>query len=276
MQEQVATAVRSGSTAFTAIRTETRDGVATIALARPERLNAFTAVMHAELRQALDAAEADETVRCVVLTGEGRAFSAGQDLTEERLVGPDGKMDAGARLERDYNPLVERIYAFPKVTIAALNGPTVGASANIALACDILLAARSAYLQEAFARIALVPDAGGTWSLPRIVGAKRALALMLTADQIPADELQRMGLVYKVFDDATFRDEVAAYARRFATGPALAYRLIKEAARVSEANDLKTQLALEANLQRKAGASEDAREGVTAFREKRAPRYNGK
>ena len=261
---------------FTTIRSETREGVATITLARPDRLNAFTTAMHAELRQALDAVEADEAVRCLVLTGEGRAFSAGQDLTEERLIGPDGKTDAGARLERDYNPLVERLYAFPKVTIAALNGPTVGAAANIALACDILLAARSAYLQQAFARIALVPDAGGTWLLPRIVGAKRALALMLTADQIPAEELERMGLVYKVFDDAAFRDEVAAYARRFASGPALAYRLIKQAARVSEANDLKTQLALEANLQRKAGASEDAQEGVMAFREKRAPRYKGR
>ena len=261
---------------FTAIRTATADGVATITLARPERLNAFTTAMHAELRIALDAAERDDAVRCVVLTGEGRAFSAGQDLTEERVLGADGKADFGARLERDYNPLVERIYAFPKVTIAALNGPTVGASANIALACDIVLAARSAYLQQAFARIALVPDAGGTWSLPRIIGAKRALALMLTADQIPAAELERMGLVYKVFDDAAFRDEVAAYARRFAAGPAMAYRLIKEAARVSEGNDLKTQLALEANLQRKAGASEDAREGVAAFREKRAPRYKGR
>lgn len=261
---------------FTTIRSETREGVATITLARPDRLNALTTAMHGELRAALDAVEADEAIRCVVLTGEGRAFSAGQDLTEERLIGPDGKTDAGARLERLYNPLVERLYAFPKVTIAALNGPTVGASANIALACDILLAARSAYLQQAFARIGLVPDAGGTWSLPRIVGAKRALALMLTADQIPAEELERMGLVYKVFDDAAFRDEVAAYARRFASGPALAYRLIKEAARVSEANDLKTQLALEANLQRKAGASEDAREGVMAFREKRAPRYKGR
>jgi 2-(1,2-epoxy-1,2-dihydrophenyl)acetyl-CoA isomerase len=261
---------------FTAIRTATADGVATITLARPERLNAFTSVMHAELRRALDAAESDDAVRCVVLTGEGRAFSAGQDLTEDRLPGPDGKTDFGARLERDYNPLVERVYAFPKVTIAALNGPTVGASANIALACDILLAARSAYLQEAFAKIALVPDAGGTWSLPRIVGAKRALALMLTADQIPAAELERMGLVYKVFDDAVFRDEVATCARRFAAGPAMTYRLIKEAARVSETNDLKTQLALEANLQRKAGVSEDAREGVAAFREKRVPRYKGR
>jgi 2-(1,2-epoxy-1,2-dihydrophenyl)acetyl-CoA isomerase len=250
--------------------------VATIALARPDKLNAFTGVMHAELREALIAAETDDAVRCVVLTGEGRAFSAGQDLTEDRLRRDDGAADFGARLERDYNPLVERIYAFPKVTIAALNGPTVGAAANIALACDILLAARSAYLQEAFARIALVPDAGGTWSLPRIIGAKRALALMLTAEQIPADELQRIGLVSKVFDDAAFRDEVMAYARRFATGPAMTYRLIKQAARASERNDLKTQLALEAELQRKAGASADATEGVAAFREKRAPRYKGR
>jgi 2-(1,2-epoxy-1,2-dihydrophenyl)acetyl-CoA isomerase len=211
-----------------------------------------------------------------VLTGEGRAFSAGQDLTEDRMRGPDGQFDFGGRLEQDYNPLVERLYAFPKVTIAALNGPTVGASANIALACDILIAARSAYLQEAFAKIALVPDAGGTWSLPRIVGAKRALALMLTADQIPADELLRMGLVYKVYDDAAFPGEVAALAKRFAAGPAATYRLIKEAARVSESNDLKTQLALEANLQRKAGLTEDASEGVLAFREKRPPRYKGR
>jgi 2-(1,2-epoxy-1,2-dihydrophenyl)acetyl-CoA isomerase len=262
--------------AFTAIRAAASEGVMTITLARPDKLNAFTGVMHAELREALSAAERDEAVRCVVLTGEGRAFSAGQDLTEERLRGADGAFDFGARLERDYNPLVERLYAFPKVTLAALNGPTVGAAANIALACDILVATRSAYLQQAFARIALVPDANNTWSLPRIVGAKRALALMLTADQIPADELLRMGLVYKVFDDAVFTAEVAALAKHFASGPAMAYRLIKEAARVSERNDLKTQLALEANLQRKAGASEDANEGVTAFREKRAPNYKGR
>jgi 2-(1,2-epoxy-1,2-dihydrophenyl)acetyl-CoA isomerase len=261
---------------FTAIRTTTAEGVTTIALARPDRLNAFTGVMHAEVREALGRAEADDAVRCVVLTGEGRAFSAGQDLTEERVRDADGAVDFGARLERDYNPLVERLYAFPKVTIAALNGPAVGAAANIALACDILLAARSAYMQQAFAKIALVPDAGGTWSLPRIVGAKRALALMLTADQIAAADLHQMGLVYKVFDDAVFAGEVAAMARRFAIGPAMTYRLIKEAARASEGNDLKTQLALEANLQRKAGASEDATEGVTAFREKRAPQYKGR
>ena len=131
-------------------------------------------------------------------------------------------------------------------------------------------------MQQAFARIALVPDAGGTWSLPRIIGTKRALALALTADQVPADELHAMGLMYKVFGDDVFSAEVMTLAQRFASGPSLAYRLIKDAMRVSEGNDLKTQLALEANLQRQAGASEDAREGVTAFREKRAPRYRGR
>src|SRR3954462_2251754 len=166
---------------YTTIRYATQDGVATITLARPDKLNAFNAIMHADLRGALDDAEKDDAVRCVVLTGEGRGFSSGQDLTEDRPVGADGKVDVGGRLDRDYNPLVRRLYAFPKVTIAALNGPAVGAAANIALACDILLAARSAYLQEAFARIGLVPDAGGTWFLPRILGSKRALAVMLTA-----------------------------------------------------------------------------------------------
>jgi 2-(1,2-epoxy-1,2-dihydrophenyl)acetyl-CoA isomerase len=258
------------------IKTATQDGVATITLSRPERLNAFTREMHAELRTALDAAETDDTVRCVVLTGEGRAFSAGQDLSEPRVLDAGGKADFGLRLETDYNPLVERIWNFPKVTLAAINGPAVGASANIALACDIAVAARSAYLQEAFAKIALVPDAGGTWFLPRILGPKLALALMLTADNVPADEMLRLGLVYKVFDDEKFTAEVAALAKRFASGPAFTYRMIKEAARASERNDLKAQLALERAMQAKAGASHDSNEGIAAFREKRAPKFLGR
>src|ERR1043166_3776596 len=144
----------------TAIRVTQSDGVLTIALARPDKLNAFTSAMHAELREALDRAERDD-IRCVVLTGEGRAFSAGQDLTEARIRSADGAFDFGARLARDYNPLVETLYAFPKVTIAALNGPTVGAAANIALACDILVAARSAHPQQAFAQNAPGADARG-------------------------------------------------------------------------------------------------------------------
>lgn len=261
---------------YTTIRYGVDDGVATITLARPDKLNAFTAAMHADLRAALDAAESDDSARCLVLTGEGRGFSSGQDLTEPRLTNPDGTADVGGRLDRDYNPLVRRLFEFPKVTIAALNGPAVGAAANIALACDILLAARSAYLQEAFARIALVPDAGGTWFLPRIVGAKRALALMLTADQVPADKLEQMGIVYRVFDDAAFAEEVGAFARRLAAGPSATYRLIKEAARASLTNDLPAQLAFERDLQRVAGTSRDFHEGVAAFRQKRPPRFEGR
>jgi 2-(1,2-epoxy-1,2-dihydrophenyl)acetyl-CoA isomerase len=260
---------------YATIRYRAADGVATLTLARPEKLNAITAAMHADLRAALDVAEADAAVRCLVVTGEGRAFSSGQDLTEERLPGPDGRIDFGGRLDRDYNPLVRRLYAYPKVTIAALNGPAVGAAANIALACDLVVAARSAYLQEAFARIALVPDAGGTWFLPRIVGPKLALALMLTADQVPAEDLHRMGLVYRVFDDAAFAGEVAALARRLAGGPSRTFRLIKEAVRASAHNDLAAQLDVERDLQRQAGASRDFSEGVAAFREKRPPRFEG-
>jgi 2-(1,2-epoxy-1,2-dihydrophenyl)acetyl-CoA isomerase len=257
------------------VRTTIRQGIAVIALSRPDKLNAVTAAMHAELRQALDAAESDAAVRCVVVTGEGRAFSSGQDLTEDLPRSADGRLDLGTALDRDYNPLVERLYSFPKVTIAALNGPAVGASMNIALACDIVVAARSAYLQEAFARIALVPDAGGTWLLPRIVGMKRALALMLTADQVSAEDAERMGLVYKVYDDATFMADTMALAGRLAAGPAAVFRMIKQAAHASGGNDLAAQLALERDLQCEAGRSRDFLEGVTAFREKRAPKFQG-
>jgi 2-(1,2-epoxy-1,2-dihydrophenyl)acetyl-CoA isomerase len=260
---------------YPTLRLTREGGVATIALARPERLNALTAAMHADLRAALDAC-ADDAVKVVVLTGEGRAFSSGQDLTEDLPRDAAGRIDLGPPLARDYNPLVRRLADFPKPTLAALNGPAVGASMNIALACDLVVAARSAYLQEAFARIALVPDAGGTWILPRLVGPKRALALMLTADPVPADEAERLGLVYKVFDDDAFRTEAAALAARLAQGPALAYRLTKRAVRESLDNGLDAQLDLEAALQREAGFSDDFAEGVAAFREKRPPRFSGR
>jgi 2-(1,2-epoxy-1,2-dihydrophenyl)acetyl-CoA isomerase len=255
----------------------TVDGpVATITLARPERMNAFNAAMHADLRDALDQCEQDGAVRVVVLTGEGRAFSSGQDLTVDLKRDEEGRIDLGPALTRDYNPLVLRLSNYPKPIIAALNGPAVGASMNIALACDIIVAARSAYLQEAFSKIGLIPDAGGTWILPRLVGPKQALALMLSAEAVSAEDAQRMGLVYKVFDDASFAVDVAAFAGSLAAGPGLAYRLTKQAVAQSLANDLETQLDLEARLQAEAGSSDDFMEGVAAFREKRAPRFEGR
>ncbi|MBL0965961.1 MAG: enoyl-CoA hydratase/isomerase family protein [Blastomonas sp.] len=250
--------------------------IATISLNRPETRNALSEEVIGALVAALEAADADPDIDCVVLTGEGRAFSAGQDLGEDLPRGPDGKLDLGPPLARDYNPLIERLAAYPKVTIAALNGPAVGASMNIALACDIVVAARSAYLQEAFARIALIPDAGGTWILPRLVGPKLALALMLTGESVPAEEAQRLGLVYKVFPDESFRDDVSRLASALAHGPGLAYALTKRAVRESLSNDLSRQLALEAELQGIAGRSEDFSEGLAAFREKRAPRFTGR
>ncbi|WP_414471656.1 enoyl-CoA hydratase-related protein [Microvirga sp. M2] len=261
---------------LTTLRCAVEGPVATITLARPDKLNALNGTMHAELRETLDRCEQDEAVRVVVLTGEGRAFSSGQDLTETLPKDEQGRIDLGPPLARDYNPLILRLAQYSKITIAALNGPAVGASANIALACDIVLAARSAYLQEAFSRIALVPDAGGTWILPRLVGPKRALALMLTAEPVPAEDAHTMGLVFKVFDDASFAVDVAAFAAGLAEGPGLAQRLTKQAVAQSLSNDLQAQLDLEARLQREAGFSRDFAEGVAAFRGKRAPRFEGR
>jgi 2-(1,2-epoxy-1,2-dihydrophenyl)acetyl-CoA isomerase len=252
------------------------DGVATITLNRPEKLNAFSAAMFEGFRSGLDAAEADDSVRVVVFTGAGRAFSSGQDLTEKLPMGADGKLDLGPPLERDYNPLALRLVSYPKITVAAINGPAVGAAANLALACDIVVAARSAYVQQAFARIGLIPDAGGTWLLPRIVGSKAALAMALTAERISAEDGLAMGLIWKIFEDASFATDLAAFCQPFAQGPAEAYRLIKQAFARSLDNDFATQLQLEADLQRAAGRTDDFQEAVMAFMLKRAPAFRGR
>lgn len=261
---------------FQTLRVAIAEGVCTITLARPERLNALTAAMHAELREALSAAAGDDAVKVVVLTGEGRAFSSGQDLTEDLPRNEEGRVDLGPPLERDYNPLIATLAAFPKVTIAALNGPAVGASANIALACDLVAACRSATIHEAFTRIGLLPDAGGTWILPRLVGPRRALAMMLLAEPVPAETAFAMGLVSHLFDDGEFSAGVAALAARLAAGPSLAYRLTKQAVAASLMNDLTAQLALERDLQREAGFSDDFMEGIAAFRAKRPPDFRGR
>jgi 2-(1,2-epoxy-1,2-dihydrophenyl)acetyl-CoA isomerase len=262
---------------FKTIRLASAGAVATLTLARPDRLNAITAELHADLRAALDQVEADQSLRCLVITGEGRAFCSGQDLGERVLALKEGKTpDVRASLENNYNPLVRRLVGFPIPTIAAINGPAVGAGVNLALACDILLMARSAYLQEAFARIGLVPDAGGTWLLPRLVGLKRALALSLTAEPVPAEECLRIGIAWKIFDDPAFADQVKAFAEALAAGPTLAYRLMKRALNAASENDLAAQLALEADAQVEAARSHDFVEGVTAFHEKRMPRFQGR
>ena len=251
-------------------------GVATITLNRPEKLNAFSAQMFEGIRHGLDQAEKDDSVRVVIFTGQGRAFSSGQDLTEKLPMGDDGRINLGPPLERDYNPLALRLMGYPKITVAAINGPAVGAAANLVLACDLVVAARSAYFQQAFAKIALIPDAGGTWLLPRIVGSKLALALMLTGDRVSAEEGQRMGLIYKVFDDVSFSADVAAFVAPFATGPVGAYRLIKQALARSLDNDFAAQLQLEADLQNKAGKSDDFQEAIMAFTMKRPPVFRGR
>lgn len=260
---------------FETIKFTVTGAVATVSLARPERLNALNAGVHAEIRNALDRVEANGAIRCLVITGEGRAFCSGQDLTE-RVATEDKPIDTGTSLDRDYNPLVRRLVGFKLPTIAAVNGPAVGAGANLALACDILLFARSAYLQEAFTRIGLVPDAGGTWFLPRLVGLKRALAMCLTAERIPADECEKIGIAWKVFDDAVFADEVGKFADLLAAGPTLAYRLTKQALNASYGNELAIQLDIERDSQRQAGQSADFHEGVKAFLEKRPARFEGK
>ena len=247
------------------------DGIATLTLNSPAKLNAFDAERLLALREALDRAERDDSVRVVVLTGAGRFFSSGQDLVGLELEG----LDLARTLEEDYAPLILRLVGFSKVTIAALNGPAVGAGANIALACDIVVAARAAYMQQVFVRIGLIPDVGGTWMLPRIVGTKRALALALTGDRVSADEARAMGLIYRVFEDADFADDLHVFAGGLASGPATAYRLIKEAFGKSGGQDLEAQLRLEARLQGEAGRTPDFLEAVNAFKAKRPPGFGG-
>ncbi len=255
------------------ILVETHPGFRIVTLNRPHRLNAFTDAMHKALATALDEAENDDTCRALLLTGSGRAFSSGQDLNER--ITPDGQVIVpGEALERHYNPLVLRLRALPFPVVAAVNGIAAGAGCNIALACDIVLAARSATFTQVFARIGLVPDAGGTWLLPRLVGQARARGLALLAEPLSAERAEQWGLIWKAVDDDALMDEARALCARFATAPTHGLGLIKRALDASEDNDLKTQLALERTLQRQAGSHEDYREGVRAFLEKRTPRFD--
>ena len=251
-------------------------GVLSVTLNRPDKLNAFNPEMHKLLREALERARDDAEVRVVLLTGAGRGFCAGQDLSE-RDVSPDAApIDLSVSLGSNYNPLVRRLRALPKPVVCAVNGVAAGAGANIALACDIVLAARSASLVQSFSQLGLVPDSGGTYFLPRLVGTARAMGLALLSTRLSADEAERWGLIWKAVDDQRLMEEAAQVAAALAAGPTKGYGLIKKAMHASAGNSLDAQLDLERDLQREAGFSEDYREGVAAFMQKRKPSYKGK
>ncbi|MFP4137347.1 MAG: 2-(1,2-epoxy-1,2-dihydrophenyl)acetyl-CoA isomerase PaaG [Halomonas sp.] len=251
------------------------DGVARLTLNRPDSLNSFNAELHAEMRQALKAVRQDKSVRALLLTGNGRGFCAGQDLSDRNVAPGAEAPDLGESLEKRYNPMLRTLRDLPFPTLCAVNGVAAGAGANIALACDIVLAARSASFIQAFCKIGLIPDSGGTWSLPRLVGMARAKGLAMLGDKLSAEQAAQWGLIWQVVDDEALQDEALTLARHLATQPTRGLALIKRALHASVDNDFDTQLDLERDLQRLAGRTEDYREGVSAFMDKRQPSFKG-
>jgi 2-(1,2-epoxy-1,2-dihydrophenyl)acetyl-CoA isomerase len=241
-----------------------------LTLNRPAAMNSFTTTMHGELLAALNAAAGDAEVRCLVITGAGRGFCAGQDLGDPQAA--PGK-DLGALIESYYLPLVERIRSMPVPVIAAVNGVAAGAGANLALCCDVVVAARSASFIQAFSKIGLVPDTGGTWLLPRLVGHARALALALTGDKIPAEQAAQMGMIWQCVDDAQLVDTVTTLATRLSAMPTKALAVTRQALADAQQMDLRAALQMEARLQTELGSAHDYLEGVDAFRNKRAPQF---
>ncbi len=262
--------------AYETIEYAVAGAVATVTLNRPGKLNAFNVPMLEEAIAALQAAADDAGVRAVLLTANGRAFSAGQDLSERKGIGDGPRPDLGESLEKRYNPLVTLLRTMEKPVVCAVNGVAAGAGANIALACDLVLAARSAKFIEPFGRLGLVPDSGGSWSLPRLVGRARALGMLLTVEEVDAERAEAWGLIWKCIDDDTLMEEARALAADLAQKPTIGLGLIKRAINASHTNTLAEQLALEAELQRIAGYTEDYLEGVTAFFEKRKPVFKGR
>ena len=259
----------------TPILVERRAGYRVITLNRPHRLNAFTEPMHVMLRDAIAEAESDASCRALLLTGAGRGFCAGQDLND-RLAKPGQTVVLGGSLETYYNPLIRKLRALPFPVVAAVNGVAAGAGCNVALACDIVLAARSASFVQSFARIGIIPDAGGTWLLPRLVGPARARGLAFLVEPLPAEKAEAWGLIWKAVDDGALTAEAEKLCTHFASAPTVGLALIKRALEESWGNDLDAQLDLEKEFQREASLTPDYAEGVRAFLEKRAPVFSGR
>jgi 2-(1,2-epoxy-1,2-dihydrophenyl)acetyl-CoA isomerase len=249
------------------------NGVCELKLNRPAVFNSFNQAMAFALQKALDEAELNDEVRAIVITGEGKAFCAGQDLAE--AMDPEGP-ELRSIVKDHYNPIIERIRAIEKPIIAAVNGVAAGAGANIALACDITIAKKSASFIQAFSKIGLIPDSGGTFFLPRIIGSQKALAMMMTGDKISGEQADTMNMIYKAVDDEAFENEVKTFAETIAALPTRGLGLTKKAVNATFTNNLTQQLALEEELQTEAGQTYDFREGVNAFLEKRKPVFKGK
>ena len=258
--------------AYETIEFKLEAGIARLTLNRPDRLNSFTVQMHEEVADALGRVDG---ARVLVLTGAGRGFCAGQDLGD-RAVAPGKSVDLGESVEQRYNPLIRKLVALPMPVIARVNGVAAGAGANIALACDIVIAARSAKFIQSFAAIGLIPDSGGTWVLPRLVGQARALGLALTGEALPAEKAEQWGLIWKAVDDQKLDAEVDALAQRFAAGPTRGLARIKTMIRESWGQSLDSELDRQRDAMRELGFSDDYREGVAAFMEKRPPNFTGR
>ena len=259
---------------FTAIEYRTENASARITLNRPERINSFTQAMHEELRAALALVQSDGA-RVLVITGAGRGFCAGQDLND-RAVAPGQTVDLGESVEKNYAPLVKAIRALPIPVIAAVNGVAAGAGCNFALACDLVIAAESASFLQPFCRLGLIPDTGGSYFLPRLVGTQRAMGLALLGDKLSAKRAAEIGLIFECVADADFPARIDAVAAQLASGPTLGYARTKQALYASPNNTLDAQLALEGSLMRECGFSDDYREGVAAFKQKRAAVFTGR
>jgi len=254
------------------IKFDIQQGVAHISLNRPDLLNSFNKEMATALQNTLDDCAENEEIRCVLITGEGRAFCAGQDLQE--AIDPDGPSMQNI-VKDHYNPIIIKLRGIEKPVVAAVNGVAAGAGANIALACDIVVAAESASFIQAFSKIGLIPDSGGTYTLPRLIGLQRATALMMLGDKISAKEAEAMGMIYKAVPDADFLAYTKSLAEKLAKMPTKGLGLTKRALNLSLGNDLSQQLDVEEALQYKAGHTNDYKEGVNAFLEKRKPEFTG-